>query len=54
MNGQLQVPMHAGWAWQFSWLNLSGADLIVVILMLVVFVTALVVPFPGHRGGDDE
>lgn len=54
MHGQLQPPIHAGWAWQFSWLNLSAADLIVVALMVVVFILALVVPFPNHKGGDDE
>lgn len=54
MNGHLTPPIHAGWAWQFSWLNLSAADLIVVGLMVVVFTLALVIPFPNHKGGDDE
>lgn len=54
MHGNLQSPLHAGWAWQFSWLNLSAADLIVVGLMVVVFALAVVVPFPGHKGGDDQ
>ncbi|QSO51822.1 hypothetical protein JZ785_24090 [Alicyclobacillus curvatus] len=48
---QLQPPIHAGWAWHFDWLNLSAADLIVVILMVVVFILALVIPFP--KGRDD-
>lgn len=46
---QLQVPIHAGWAWHFAWLNLSAFDLIVVALMLIVFVLAVLIPFPGRR-----
>lgn len=46
---QLKPPIHAGWAWRFDWLNLSAADLIVVVLMLMIFVLALVIPFPGGR-----
>lgn len=52
MNGQLQPPIQGGWAWQFSWLNLSAADLIIVGLMIVVFVLAIIVPFPHRVGGD--
>ncbi|MCF8564261.1 hypothetical protein LLE49_05830 [Alicyclobacillus tolerans] len=52
MNNQLQPPIHAGWAWSFHWLNLSAADLIVVVLMVVVFILALVIPFP--EGRDEE
>lgn len=48
----LHPPMQGGWAWQFHWLNLSGADLIVIGLMIVVFVAALLIPF--HGGGDDK
>lgn len=46
MNGHLKAPIHAGWAWQFHWLNLSSADIFVVVAMLVVFALALVLPFP--------
>lgn len=46
---QLQPPIHAGWAWHFDWLNLSAADLIVVALMVIVFILALVIPFPKGR-----
>ena len=46
---QLHPPISAGWAWHFDWLNLSAADLIVVVLMVVVFILALVIPFPGGR-----
>lgn len=45
----LQLPIHAGWAWHFAWLNLSAPDLIVVALMLIVFILALVIPFPEGR-----
>jgi uncharacterized membrane protein len=40
--------------WHF--INISVANLIVIGLMLLVFVLAIVVPFPGRkakRGGDD-
>ena len=37
-----------------SWgvIQISWANAIVVLLMLIVFVLALVLPFPGHRGSD--
>ena len=39
--------------WHFIYI--SVANLIVICLMLVVFVLAILLPFPGHRskGGDD-
>lgn len=46
---QLLPPINAGWAWHFGWLNLSAADLIVVLLMVIVFILALVIPFPGGK-----
>jgi len=48
---QLKPPISAGWSWQFPWLNLSAPDLIVVALMVVVFIVAIAIPFPG---GHDE
>jgi hypothetical protein len=33
----------------WGFVQLSLANLIVIVLMIVVFVLALVVPFPGHR-----
>nr|NNM89757.1 hypothetical protein [Bacilli bacterium] len=47
---QLQAPISAGWAWHFAWLNLSAADLIVVALMIVVFILAIIIPFPKEKG----
>lgn len=48
--GTLQSPLAAGPAWHFAWLDLSAADLIVVALMVIVFIAALIIPFPGgHR-----
>jgi len=29
--------------------NLTGADLVIVLLMIVVFVLALVLPYPGSQ-----
>jgi hypothetical protein len=46
---QLLPPIHSGWAWHFGWLNLSAADLTVVILMVIVFILALVIPFPEGK-----
>ncbi len=39
--------------WHF--INISVANLIVICLMLLVFVLAILLPFPGHRskGGDE-
>jgi hypothetical protein len=39
---------HASYVhWHF--IQLSVSNLIVIILMLVVFVIAILAPFPGHR-----
>ena len=47
MMEQLQPPIPAGWVWQFHFLNLSGADIIIVVLMVIVFYIAVAAPFPG-------
>ena len=47
--GGLRPPLAAGQAWQFAWLNLSVADMIVVGLMIIVFVLALVMRWPGEH-----
>ncbi|QQE78749.1 hypothetical protein [Alicyclobacillus sp. SO9] len=49
MKHQLVPPIHAGPAWQYHFLNLSVADMIVVGLMIVVFALAILLPFPGHK-----
>ena len=33
----------------FGWFLISVANLVVIVLMIVVFVLALVLPFPGGR-----
>ena len=39
---------HASYVhWHF--IQLSVSNLVVIILMLVVFVIAILAPFPGHR-----
>jgi len=45
---------HYGRYFTWHWLNISIANLVVVVLMVIVFVTALVAPFPGRakRKGD--
>ncbi len=32
----------------WGWLQISWANAVVILLMLVAFVLALVLPFPGH------
>lgn len=49
MGQGLQPPIPAGGAWEFSWLNLSIPDIIIVVLMVVVFILAIVLPFPGGK-----
>jgi hypothetical protein len=40
----------------FDWgfIHLSWPNLALILAMLGLFVLALVVPFPGHGGADDE
>ena len=41
---------------QWHWIQISVANLIVIILMIATFIAALVLPFPGRRrrrGGDE-
>jgi hypothetical protein len=39
----------------WGWIQISVANLTVIILMVVVFVIALFAPFPGrHRHGSDN
>jgi len=33
----------------WGWFQISVANLVVIVLMLVVFVLALFIPFPGRR-----
>jgi hypothetical protein len=33
----------------FGWFVISAANLVVIALMIVVFVLAIVLPFPGNR-----
>lgn len=44
------VPMdHPGTYLHWGWFQISLANLIVIIIMLVVFVVALITPFPGRK-----
>lgn len=51
MNSGLQPPIPAGGAWEYAFLNLSIPDIVVVVLMVVVFILALVIPFPSSHDG---
>ncbi|HEY7941977.1 MAG TPA: hypothetical protein VID25_08530 [Candidatus Limnocylindrales bacterium] len=39
---------------QVGFILISLPNLLVIIGMLVVFVAALVAPFPGHRGAGED
>lgn len=46
----LNGPGHyLGW----SFVEISVANLVVLVLILVAFVAALLLPFPGRRHGDE-
>jgi hypothetical protein len=48
MGAILNLNHHAGFVhWHF--LQLSVANVVVFVVMLVVFAAAILVPFPGHR-----
>ena len=34
----------------WGWVDMSVANLIIIILMIVVFIAAISAPFPGRRG----
>ena len=38
----------------WSFVQISGANLIMLALILLAFVAALVLPFPGRRRRDDD
>jgi len=40
---------HLGRYWHWHFINISVANGIVMILMVVTFVAALLLPFPGRR-----
>ncbi len=44
------IPLdHLGRFIQWHWILISLANLLVIILMVVTFVAALLLPFPGRR-----
>ncbi len=38
----------------WGWIHISVANLTVIILMVVVFVAAILIPFRRHRGSRDR
>lgn len=45
------VPLnHPDHYFQWHFLEISAANAIVIILMVVTFIAALLLPFPGRRG----
>ncbi|MGH3733183.1 MAG: hypothetical protein ACRDVC_07400 [Acidimicrobiales bacterium] len=53
-NGALLPLNSLGHYIHWGWLQISVANLTVIILMVVTFVVALLAPFPGRRTRDDE
>lgn len=49
MTQGLHPPVSAGPAFHFSVFDLSVPDLTVMGLMVVVFVLAIIIPFPGGK-----
>ncbi|HTJ67064.1 MAG TPA: hypothetical protein VL551_06000 [Actinospica sp.] len=37
----------------WSFIQISAANLLMIVLILLAFVAALLLPFPGRRGEDD-
>ena len=47
----IDLNHHASYIhWHF--INLSVSNLLVIVVMLVVFAAAILLPFPGHGKGD--
>lgn len=40
--------------YQWGFIQISLSNLVVIAVMLLIFVLALVVPFPGHADSDDH
>jgi hypothetical protein len=50
-SGVLNSPAHyLSW----GWVSISVPNLVVIVLMLVIFGLALVLPFPKDRSGGDD
>ncbi len=45
----LTPPIHAGKVWESGFINLSIADLIVILLMIIVFILAVSIPLSGGK-----
>jgi hypothetical protein len=44
------VPLNTlGHYIRWHWIDISVANFVVIVLMVVTFAVALLVPFPGHR-----
>lgn len=49
----IDLNRHAGYLhWHF--ISLSVPNLIVILVMLIVFVAAILLPFPGHADGSAD
>jgi hypothetical protein len=43
---------HPGHYIHWGFLQMSVANLVVIVLMIIVFLAAILIPFKGHRGHD--
>jgi hypothetical protein len=50
--GSLVDLNHPGSYVHWGFIQLSYANLVVIVLMVVVFVAAILIPFKAHRGED--
>ena len=39
---------------QWGFIQISLSNLVVIVVMLLIFSLALLLPFPGHRGNRDD
>jgi len=50
--GSLIDMNHPGHYIHWGFFQMSVANLLVIILMIVVFLAAILIPFKGHKGND--
>lgn len=43
---------HPGHYIHWGFIQMSYANLVVIILMVIVFFAAILIPFKGHKGGE--
>ncbi len=54
MFGSLIDLNHPGHYIHWGFIQMSYANLIVIILMIIVFVAAILIPFPRHKSHEED